>query len=377
MIKNYFKTALRNLLNNKFYSAINIIGLTVGLTVGLLILLWVNDELSFDRFNTKADQIYKVNAQIGTGTSTQVWGGVQGPVATYALKEVPGVKNAARIMNAYQYSLFRYQNKVLKEASDKTSFADPSIFKIFDFKLIKGNLDNPFPTDNSIILTESTAKKFFGDANPIGKVILADNKDNYVVNGIVADFPENSSITGDILFSINVRKNQYSVKDYWKSMDEDWGNYYTTTFLQLEPGTSAKAVADKLTSIHIKHQDGVKLSDGHYILQQLPKIHLYNPDGTSPAMQTVQVFGIVAILILLIAAINYINLSTARAMLRSKEGSGRKRIRAARAQLFIQFIVETLLFFSISLVLAFGLIWMLMPFYNDISAKNMHFDLLS
>src|ERR1700712_3501499 len=111
MIKNYLKTAWRNLLNNKFYSAINIIGLTVGLAVGLLILLWVNDELGFDKFNTQAANIYKVNAQIGTGTSKQVWGGVQGPIATYALKEVPGVKNAVRIVTAYDYSVFRYKEK--------------------------------------------------------------------------------------------------------------------------------------------------------------------------------------------------------------------------------------------------------------------------
>jgi len=377
MIKNYFKTAWRNLLNNKFYSAINIIGLTVGLAVGLLILLWVNDELSFDRFNTKADRIYKVNAQIGTGSSKQVWGGVQGPIATYALKEVPGVKNAVRIITDYDYSVFRYHDKLLKEENGKCSLTDPSLFKIFDFKLLKGSIENPFPNDHSIILTESAAKRFFGDADPMGKVLIADNKDSYVVNGIVADFPGNSSINADILFSINVRKNQYSPKDYWKSMDEDWGNYYTDTYLQLQPGVSIKSVEDKLTQIHIAHQAGVKLSDGHYILQNLTKTHLYNPDGTSPAMQTVKVFAIVAILILLIAAINYINLSTARAMLRSKEVSVRKIIGAARMQLFMQFIIETILFFSVSLIIAFALIGLLMPFYNDISGKQMHFDLLN
>src|ERR1700712_4406999 len=115
MIKNYLKTAWRNIVRNKFYAAINIIGLTVGLAVGLLILLWVNDELSFDRFNTKADQIYKVNAQIGTGTSKQVWGNVPAPVAFFALKEVPGVQNAARIVGNYNYTVFRYGNKLLKE----------------------------------------------------------------------------------------------------------------------------------------------------------------------------------------------------------------------------------------------------------------------
>ena len=377
MIKNYLKTAWRNLLNNKFYSAINITGLTVGLTVGLLVLLWVNDELSFDKFNTKAGQIYKVNAQIGTGSSQQVWGGVQGPVATFALKEVPGVVNAVRLTDCYNYSFFRYKGKLISESSGDLKFADPSLFKVFDYKLLKGNPDNPFPTDNSVIVTESTAKKFFGNENPIGKVLLADNKDNFVVNGVVADFPGNSSIDCDILFSMNVRKNMYSKTNFWKSLDSDWGNYYLETYLLLQPGASTRTIADKLTRIHVKNQDGTKLSDGHYLLQPLEKIHLYAPDGSSSAMQTVRVFAIVAILILLIAAINYINLSTARAMLRSKEVSVRKIIGAARTQLFSQFIVETILFFGISLVLAFALITILMPFYNDLSGKNMHFDLMS
>ncbi len=377
MIKNYFKTAWRNLLNNKFYSAINITGLTVGLTVGLLVLLWVNDELSFDKFNTKAGQIYKVNAQIGTGSSQQVWGGVQGPVATFALKEVPGVVNAVRLTNCYNYSFFRYKGQLISESNDKLKFTDPSLFKVFDYKLLKGNPDNPFPTDNSIIVTESTAKKFFGNESPIGKVLLADNKDNFVVNGVVADFPGNSSIDCDILFSMTVRKNMYGKTDFWKSMDSDWGDYYLETYLLLQPGASTETIADKLTRIHVKNQDGTKLSDGHYLLQPLEKIHLYAPDGSSSAMQTVRVFAIVAILILLIAAINYVNLSTARAMLRSKEVSVRKIIGAARAQLFSQFIVETVLFFGISLILAFALISILMPFYNTLSGKNMHFDLMS
>jgi len=377
MIKNYFKIAWRILFINKFYSAINIIGLTVGLAVGLLILLWVNDELSFDRFNTKADQIYQVNSELGTGGSKQVSAGTPAPVATYALKEVPGVENAVRVIGNFDYTFFRYGDKLLKEDYGKLGFTDPSLFKIFDFKLIKGNVNNPFPNNRSIILTESTARRFFGDSDPIGKTLLADNKDSYVVNGLMADFPGNSSLSCDMLFSINVRKNEYSGKDFWKSMDEDWGNYYTETYLQLRPGTSIKAVGDKLTLIHVQHQTGVKLSDGHFLLQPLTETHLYAPDGSSSAMQTVRVFAIVALLILLIAGINYINLCTARAMLRSKEVSVRKIIGAARTQLFIQFIIETILFFSVALTLAFGLIALLMPFYNDISGKDMHFNLLN
>src|SRR5580698_7589683 len=158
MIKNYFKTAWRNLLNNKFYSAINIIGLTVGLTVGLLILLWVNDELSFDKFNTKAGQLYQMDAQIGTGSSKQLWAGVQGPVATYALKEVPGVQSAVRLVYNYDYSVFRYKDKLLGTGDNGNWYVDPSFFKIFDFKMLEGNVNAPFPTNKSVIITQSTAK---------------------------------------------------------------------------------------------------------------------------------------------------------------------------------------------------------------------------
>ena len=202
MIKNYLKTAWRNILKNKFYASINIIGLTLGLTVGLLILLWVNDELSFDRFNTKAAQLYQMDAQIGTGSSKQLWAGVQGPVATYALKEVPGVQNAVRIVYNYDYSVFRYKDKLLSNGDNGNWYVDPSFFKIFDFKLLKGNARVPFPNDKSVIITESTAKRFFGDADPIGKTLLADNRDNYTVAGLMADPPENSSVKFDMLFSI-------------------------------------------------------------------------------------------------------------------------------------------------------------------------------
>ncbi len=375
MIKNYFKTAWRNILKNKFYASINIIGLTVGLTVGLLILLWINNELSFDQFHTKADQLYQVEAQIGSGSSRQIWAGVQGPIATYALKEVPGVQNATRIVGSYDYSVFRYKDKLLKPGENGSYFVDPSFFKVFDFKLLRGNSSAPFPDDKSVVISETTAKRFFGDADPIGKVLLADNKDNYTVAGIIADAPENSTIKFDMLFSINVKKNQYSGKDYWKSMDEDWGNYYTATFLQLQPGVSPQSVADKLTKIHIQHQPGPEASRVKYQLQSLTQLHLYNPDGSPSGLQTVNIFFIVAILILLIACINYVNLSTARAILRSKEVSIRKIIGAEKKQLFAQFVIETALFFSIALILAFAAITLLMPLYNNVSGKQMQFNL--
>jgi putative ABC transport system permease protein len=377
MIKNYLKIAWRNIRANRLYSIINIGGLTVGLTVGILILLWVNDEVGFDKFNTRAGPIYQMEAQIGTGVSKQVWSGVQGPVATYALKEVPGVQNAVRIVSVWEYAVFRYKDQLLGTGDNGNFYIDPSFFKVFDFKLLKGNVNSPFTSDKSILITQTTAKRFFGDEDPMGKTIIADNKDNYIVSGVVADAPENSSIKFDMLFSMEARKKQYSPKDYWKSMDEDWGNYYTTTFLQLQPGTSTQAVADKLTQIHIKHQPGPDAAKVKYQMQSLTQLHLYNPDGTPSGLQTVNIFLIVAVFILLIACINYVNLSTARAILRSKEVSIRKIIGAERKQLFAQFIIETVVFFAIALLLTFGLVFLLMPLYNDVSGKQMTFNLLN
>jgi putative ABC transport system permease protein len=376
MIKNYFKTAWRNILKNRFYTLVNLTGLTIGLTVSLLILLWVNDELSYDRFNTNAANIYQINSQIGTGSSTQVWGNTQPPLVDHAIKEVPGVQNAVRIITNRNYSIFRYQNKILEVGENGVYFVDPSIFKMFDFKLLKGDVNRPFPNDRSIIITETTAKNYFGDADPIGKVLVADNKDNYTVAGVMADFPENSTIKADMFFSIELKRKQPPVGGSAKSMDEEWNNYYATTFMQLQPGVQPQTVMDKLTQTSLKHLSGPEDSKLKYLAQPLANIHLYRPDGNSSGMQTVRVFVIVAVLILLIACINYVNLSTARAMLRSKEVSVRKIIGAEKKQLFMQFLIETLLFFFIAVILSFVLIYLLMPLYNDISGKQMHFNLL-
>jgi putative ABC transport system permease protein len=247
---------------------------------------------------------------------------------------------------------------------------------VFDYRLIKGNKKRLFPNDRSVIITESVAKKYFNDQDPIGKVIAGDSRDLFTVSGVIADFPANSSINADMLFSMNIKRKQYDGKGYWKSFESDWGNYFADTYLLIKPGASAKAIASKLTRIHMKLQAGIKPTDGVYSLQPLADTHLYNADGSEAGIQTVRIFFIVSILILLIACINYVNLSTARAMLRSKEVSVRKIIGAERKHLFIQFVVETVLCFTIATILAFVLICMIMPFYNYIAGKQMHFNIL-
>lgn len=374
MIKNYFKTAWRNLVKNKFYSVINIAGLTLGLAIGMLILLWVQDELSFDSFHTKTKNIYRVNSFLGSGSTKRIWDNAQAPVATYALKEVPGVKNAVRISHGYN-SVFGYKDKLIKE--ENTAYTDPSLFRMFDFKWIKGDAKNPFPNDQSVIITQSTAKKYFGEEDPVGKVLQQDHKKNYTVSGVIADFPDNSSINYDMLFSMNLVAREYNGKGFWKSLDSNWGNFGYTTFFEIQPGTPIKPIGEKLIRIQAKNAPWIKvnLEENAYQLQPLSTIHLYQADGTASGMQTVNIFLIVAVLILLIACINYVNLSTARSMIRAKEVSIRKIVGAQKTQLFAQFIIETVLFFGIALVFAFVLITLLMPYYNQISGKHMHVNL--
>jgi len=376
MLKNYIKTAWRNLFKNKFYSFINIAGLTVGLSVGILMLLWVQDETSFDGFHARAKNIYQVNAPGGSGINRRVWNITQAPVATYALKEVPGVKSAVRLSPKYT-SVFTYKDKLLQE--ENNGYVDPSFFRLFDFKLLKGNMSNPFPNDQSVILTESAAKRYFGNEDPIGKLLQEDHKDNYTVCGIIADFPDNSNIHYDMLFPMHLVAKQYTGNSFWKSPDNDWGNFSYTTFLEIAPGTNIKNVGDQLIRIQMRQAPHIKVSvqDNAYQLQPLKDIHLINADGTPAGLQRVKIFFLIAVLILLIACINYINLSTARAMVRAKEVSIRKIAGAAKGQLFIQFITESVLFLLLSLVAAFILMWILLPFYNLLAGKHMLISLLN
>jgi len=376
MIKNYFKIAWRNLLANKLYSAINIGGLAIGMAVGILILIWVQDELSYNKFNSNYDHIYKVNSIMGTAEARQVWSSTPGPVAYHALKDVPGIISAVRVIGDYDYATFSYRDKIINQYNTNY-FIDDSFFTVFDDKLLKGNAKRPFPNSRSVILTETTARKYFGDAEPMGKIITGNSHDPYTVSGVIADFPSNSSIKADMLFSMELRKSQYDGKGRWKSLDEDWGDYFADTYLLVRPDASIAAIGNKLTKIHMALHKGINPTDGVYTLQPLADIHLFNPDGSSAGSQIVKMFFIVAVFILLIACINYVNLSTARAALRSKEVGIRKIAGAARRQLFMQFIMEAVLCFAIATVLALIIVKATMPVYNSLSGKDFHFDLLN
>jgi putative ABC transport system permease protein len=372
MLKNYIKTAWKNLFRNKFYSLINIAGLTAGLAIGILILLWVQDELSFDSYHKNAGNIYRIELFGGTGSSKQIWENTVAPIGPLAKQEIPYVQDQVRMTPNWFFSLYKYKEKVFGEQN--VVFADPSLFTIFDFPLVEGNTAKPFINDNSVVITKKTAKKYFGTESAIGKVIVADGKESFTVSGVIDDFPLNSSIIFDMIMPLSYQI-KYTLVNAKVDVNTDFGNFNYRTYLKLKPGTSLSKLSADLFKIHIKHR--AEDTDVEYLPLPISKMHLYNADGTDRGIQTVRIFTIIALVILLIACINYVNLSTARSLLRAKEISMRKIIGAGKIQLFMQFLTETTLLFFIATLFALFVIFLLMPVFNQLAGKQLVFSLLN
>ena len=358
------------MLRNKFYSALNISGLAIGLAVGIMILLWVQDELSYDRFHAKAENIYKINSHLGSGDDEQIWQGAPAPVLHMA-KKVPEIENGVRTADYYDNSLFAYNSKRLTGL--RNVYVDPWFFEVFDYKILRGNEKSPFDDSHSVIITESIATKFFGDEDPIGKVIIADKRENFKVSAIVSDFPQNSVMQYDMIFPMSLKAERFGGNGEWKTIDDDLGNFIYNIYFVVKRNSDPNEVGAKLSRVYETTRN--ELPTGKiFSMQALTDLHLYGADGNDSAMQIVRIFTMVAIFILIIACINYVNLSTARSILRSKEVSMRKIIGAEKKQLFTQFVIETALIFIISAVAAFFIIQLLLPLYNQISQKELVFS---
>src|SRR4029078_8787560 len=329
---------------------------------------------SYDKFHHNANNIFKINSHIGSGTSAQVWEGSPGPLLIFS-KQIPEVVNAVRVNEIYEQLLFKYQDKKFNES--KLAFVDSSFFSIFDFKLLEGNISKPFPDLNSIIITSSESKKYFGDQAATGKILTTD-QGNFTISGVVSDFAETSSMKYNMLLPMGLYAEQFAASGGngdWKTMDEDLGNYYFRIYLQLRKDAAPEIVSKKLSKLYLDKRKGdIDAKNDFFTLQSLSSLHLIAADGNGGALQTVRIFLIVAILILCIACINYVNLSTARSMLRSKEVSMRKIIGAARTQLFLQFIVESVLLFIFASAFSLVIIYLLLPLYNQLSGRHLLFS---
>lgn len=376
MIRNYFKIAFRNLRAGGWYSALNIGGLAVVLAVSLLLFLWVQDELSFDRFHADTERIYQVNVHFGKGDDEYTSTSTPGPIAVAALREVPEVESAVRIGD-YSSGTFRVNNQTFTERGN-LSYADANFIRLFNgFKVLYGDKNLLFPAPNSVVLSEKLARKYFGTADAIGKSLTnVESNTTFMVSAVLKDAPDNSSFRSDMYVNLAVLKTLEPQNGGGRSVDDNWEDYGFGTYVKLAANADPLTVQKKLTAIQAKvYKNATNPSD--FQLQPLSEIHLHPVEGNESASQQVAIMATVALLLLSIGCINYVNLTTARATRRSKEIGIRKVVGAGARQLAIQLLVESLLTLSLSLILSIGLLQAILPFYASITGKSGHFPLFN
>ncbi|SJN42779.1 ABC transporter permease [Sphingobacterium faecium] len=363
MIRNNFKIAWRNLLKSKGYATINIIGLAIGMAAVLMIAIWVQNQSQFDNFYSNKDNLYRVwnkyedVGQIGMSNITS------GPASVTLKAEYPEVEHAARVYWNVDRLLSFDENKIKSKGTE----VDPSFMEMFDFKLLKGNRSQVLSGPQNIILTESLSKKIFGDTDPLNKTLILDNKEPYQVSGIIADLPSNTDFDFNYLIPLTKADN-YS---------PNWNTSTFMTYIQLKDGTDVDAFNKKLKNIIAKKTNNEL--KGSLFLYPLSKMHLYSkfeqgvPVGGK--IDQVKLVAGLGFLILLIACINFVNLSTARSQKRAKEVAVRKVVGAQRSSLIAQFLTESVLLSFIAGILSIGLTFLALPFFNKILDKPLVFSI--
>ena len=381
MLTNYLKIALRNLHKYKGYTFINVAGLAVGLACCLLIVLFVRDELSYDRYHEKADQIYRVTLDALLGEQEINGPIAPAPMAQALVNDYPEVVQATRLFTYAGETLVRYEaNRFIEE---RFFFGDSTVFEVFTFPLLRGDSETALLEPNTVVLTESTARKYFGRDDPMGKTIRVDEQFDYEVTGVMADVPLNSHFHFDLLGSLGTLDG--SRNPLWVS------NNFRTYFI-LADDHSPEALEAKFPSMVEKYAgpqveqilnitiEQFYASGGRFEfhLQALTDVHLHShlnyeiePNGD---IAYVYAFSIIAFLILLIACINFMNLATARSANRAKEVGVRKVLGSNRRQLTLQFLMESLLLSVIALVVALGLAAVLLPVFNTLWGKTLQID---
>jgi putative ABC transport system permease protein len=382
MIKNFFKVSFRNLIRHKFYTTINVVGLSIGIAVSMLILFFIYDELSYDRFHKDAERIYQVyqkarlQGKEGDGPSSCA------PFASAAVHEIPEVESSIRI-NLWREQIIRYEDDVFTETM---LLADSNFFRFFTFELLEGNPENILNEPNQIVLTKKTAKKYFdydgfGDESPVGKMVVwGTGKSNCEIVGIMADPPSNSHFHFDIVLSMQT----------WEwSKGTQWTSNSLYTYIKLnehsDPNATQekiKAMVDKYIGPEIQQYLGVSLEqwrqtgdDYGYFFQPMLDIHLRNkvegniePTGN---ISYIYLLSIISIFIIVIACINFMNLATARSTGRAREVGVRKTVGASKNSLVGQFLLESMLITALSTLLAVVLIYIALPFFNQITGKQL------
>ena len=369
MLRNYFLVTIRNLIKNYAYSIINVSGLAIGITCSILILLWVQDELAFDKFHPKSDRLYQVWVNAEFDGSINSWRSV--PLPTHmAMKDADTkIKNTAVTDWGNEHLLRVNEIRIIKQGY----FASEEFLEMFEFPLIQGDASVVLDDASSIVITESLAKTLFPDEDPMDKIIRVDNENDVKVVGILKDVPENSTFQLDYLLPW---KYFYQHSDWVKRNTTNWGNYSFQVYVELDKPENEISVEEKIADMLTRNgQDDMERK---FFLHPLTRWRLHsnfeNGVETGGMSDYVQLFTIIAIFIVVIACINFMNLATARSERRAREVGIRKSVGSTRWELILQFIGESVFIALIAFIIAIGLSQLLLPSYNTLVEKQLFID---
>jgi putative ABC transport system permease protein len=390
MYKIYFKVALRSLIKQKTYTIINIVGLTVSISVCLYIALYVNHELSFDKFNPKADRIYKMVLERKYPNHSTFYSRVPSSFADVALKDFPEIRNTLRFTGPWDEATLTYK---VSESDTRTLYnnlliqADSSFFSFFSVKFLRGDPKTALAHPNQLVITEQFAKKLFRDEDPLNKIINGGNFGEFKITGVCESLPTNSHLKFDIVGSL-ITDPYYFVKD------NNYTSFYTHTYFELNQGADPKVLESKFPQmvdtyasgeiereLKMSWADYKKAGNGYrYFLQPLTSIHLdplnfeltFTPSGN---LKYIYVLIFIALLIITITCINYVNLATARSAERAKEVGVRKVIGSSKIQLVLQFLIESVFLSLVATSLAIILVFLFLPSFNSLINKQLVIEL--
>jgi putative ABC transport system permease protein len=379
MFKNYIKTTFRSLKKNKGFTLINVLGLALGLCVCMLIVFYVIDELGYDTYNTKADRIYRFNNEIKFGGNTNSYAVSPAPMAQTLLNDFPEVERAVRFRERGNFKVRKGDQNVQEH---NILYADPQVFDVFTLPMLHGDPKTALNDEKSVVINETTAKKYFNTNDAVGKMLTLNDTLLYKVTGVIKDIPNQSHITFDFLLSM---------KGLQESKEDAWLSNNFNTYILLKPGVSIEKLNAKLPAMVSKYVGGQIQAAVHMSYEQLEKAGSYFRLTTTPIrdihlksnrvgelrangnIQYVYIFSIVAIFILLIACVNFMNLSTARSSNRAREVGVRKVLGSPRKYLIIQFLSESVMVTFIATVISVIGAWLLLPVFNQVADKQLAF----
>jgi len=366
MFKNLVKTAVRHIMKHPGYSFLNIVGLTLGITSALFLLIYVSDEVSYDRYHEKADRIYRVSSKITEPDDQFTWVVAQIPFGPKVIEDYPEVEAYVRFINMPR-ALYRHEDREFIE--ENFFYADSALFDIFTYKVLRGDARSALLAPNKIALTETVAARYFGEDDPVGKTLTAGDA-TYEVTGVIEDVPSNSHFRFEALASRSNLPEQIG----------SWGNFGVFTYLLFPEGLDVEAFETKMQGMYAAYMEpifGPINIQIEYILEPIKEIHLFSTNAGEPeptgSITYVYIFSIVALFLVLIAAMNYMNLATARSAGRAREVGLRKVVGSRRGPLVWQFLSESVIFTIIALIISIVLLMALLPRFNLLAGKS--FDL--